>query len=242
MRMLSIVIPAYNEAERIGQTLDAYLRSFPLRTEFIIVPNGCTDGTVALVMQYQQQHSNIRVHVISEPVGKAVAVRTGLALATGDYVGYLDADGSTSPEEFQKLEQALGASDGVIASRWAPGAVVQNRAFSRTLASLTFAALVKTLFWFPYRDTQCGAKIFSKTLLQRILPHARVRNMAFDVELLLLARRADAAIVEMPTHWVDRSRSAILGTPVQLFRTSLQMFATLFLLRLRFLPLIAPRL
>ncbi len=223
------------------KTLDEYLRSFPVSTEFLIVPNGCTDGTVALAQSYQQRFPNVRVHVIPEAVGKAVAVRTGLALATGDQVGFLDADGSTSPEEFHRIHNALGSADGVVASRWAPGAVVQNRAFSRTLASLTFAAVVKAFFWLPYRDTQCGAKIFSKVLLTKILPHARVRTMAFDVELLLLARRAQAKMVEWPTHWIDRSRSAILGTPWQLFRTSLSMFAALLILRLRFLPLIAPR-
>lgn len=223
------------------KTLDAYLRSFPADTEFLIVPNGCTDGTVALAQAYQQRYPNVRVHVIPQAVGKAVAVRTGLALVTGDQIGFLDADGSTSPEEFHRLQDALGSADGVVASRWAPGAVVQNRAFSRTLASLTFAVVVKALFWLPYRDTQCGAKIFSKALLTKILPHAHVRTMAFDVELLLLARRANAQMVEWPTNWIDRSRSAILGTPWQLFRTSLSMFLALLILRLRFLPLIAPR-
>lgn len=240
--MLSIVIPAYNEEQRMGATLDAYLRTFPSSTEFILVPNGCTDGTVALAETYQQTHPNVRLHVIPEAVGKAVAVRSGLAMAKGDIVGYLDADGSTSPAEFQRLVAAVGNAEGAIASRWAPGAVVQNRGFNRTLASLAFAAIVKILFWLPYRDTQCGAKIFTHTLLQKILPHAHSRRMSFDVELLLLARRARATLVEVPTHWIDRSRSAILGTPVQLFRTSLSMFGALLLLRLRFLPLIGPRL
>lgn len=240
--MLSIVIPAYNEELRMGQTLDSYLGTFPSNTEFILVPNGCTDGTVALAKSYCHAHPNVRLHVIPEAVGKAMAVRTGLALATGDLVGYLDADGSTSPVEFQRLVSSVGSAEGAIASRWAPGAIVQNRGFNRTLASLAFAAIVKMFFWLPYRDTQCGAKIFTRTLLQKILPYARSRTMSFDVELLLLAKRAGATLVEMPTHWVDRSRSAILGTPVQLFRTSITMFAALFLLRLRFLPLIGPRL
>jgi len=238
--MLSIVIPAFNEAGRLPNTLDAYLRTFPASTEFIIVPNGCTDDTVALAQQYQQRHPNVRVEVIPEAVGKAVAVRRGLALAQGDQVAYLDADGSTSPTEFQRLLAVLGTADGVAASRWATGAVVQNRGFARTVASLAFALIVKLLFWLPYRDTQCGAKVFTRTLLQRLLPAARVKNMAFDVELLLLARRANARIVEWPTYWVDRARSAGLGSSAKLFRTSLRMLGTLFSLRLRFLPFIAP--
>ncbi len=238
---LSIVIPAYNEAAYIRKKLDQYLAVFGEAAEFIVVPNGCTDETPHIAAAYAKQYSNVRVTVIAESVGKARAVREGWRVAQGEWVAFLDADESTSAEEFQRLFAARRDADGVIASRWAPGARVENRSPLRKVASYVFAGIVKLLFWMPYRDTQCGAKIFRQKLVQRILPHTRVDNIAFDVELLLLCRRAGARIVEYPTHWVDRSDSVIIGSFGKLLRSSLSMLWTLFILRLRFLPFIAPR-
>jgi glycosyltransferase involved in cell wall biosynthesis len=238
---LSIIIPAYNEAQYLGAKLDEYLAAFSPDTEFLIVPNGCTDKTPEIAQTYAQRFPNVQVHVIPEAVGKAMAVRAGWKLAKGEWVAFLDADGSTSALEFQHIFNARRDADGVIASRWAPGARVENRSGLRKLASYVFAAVVKILFWMPYRDTQCGAKIFQRSLIQRILPFIRVRNIAFDVELLLLCRRAGANIVEYPTHWIDRSDSVIIGSPLKLVRSSLVMLWTLFSLRIRFLPFIAPR-
>lgn len=238
---LSIIIPAYNEAQYLAQKLDQYLAAFSPETEFLVVPNGCTDGTPAIARAYAVRFPNVQAHVIPEAVGKAQAVRAGWARARGEWVAFLDADGSTSATEFHRLFNARRDADGVIASRWAPGARVENRSTLRKVASYAFAAVVKLLFWMPYRDTQCGAKIFRRELIQRILPHAHVQNIAFDVELLLLCRRAGATIVEYPTHWVDRSDSVIIGSPLKLIRSSLTMLGTLISLRFRFLPFLAPR-
>ncbi len=238
---LSIIIPAYNEAQYLATKLDQYLPACPPDTEFLVVPNGCTDDTAAIAQTYAKRFPNVRVHVIAEPVGKAMAVRAGWERARGEWVAFLDADESTSATEFLRIFNARRDADGVIASRWAPGARVENRSALRKLASYVFAAAVKLLFWMPYRDTQCGAKVFRRALIQRVLPHIRVRNIAFDVELLLLCRRAGATIVEYPTHWVDRSDSVIIGSPLKLLRSSLVMLGTLLTLRLRFLPFIAPR-
>lgn len=238
---LSIVIPAYNEAAYISKKLDQYLAVFGKEAEFLVVPNGCTDETSRIAEAYAQQHPNVHVHVIAEAVGKARAVREGWRRTQGEWVAFIDADESTSAEEFQRLFAARGDADGVIASRWAPGSRVENRSPLRLVASYIFAWAVKVLFWMPYRDTQCGAKIFRQELVRRILPHARVDNIAFDVELLLLCRRANARIVEYPTHWIDRSDSVIIGSFAKLLHSSFTMLWTLFTLRLRFLPLIAPR-
>ncbi|PIS40911.1 MAG: glycosyl transferase [Candidatus Kerfeldbacteria bacterium CG08_land_8_20_14_0_20_43_14] len=240
--MISIVIPVYNEEKIISKTLTAYLNYFSKGFfEFIIVPNGCTDRTVEIVRKFQKSHSNLIIKEIKESVGKAEAVRRGLALAKGNLVAYLDADFSTSPEEFQRLLEAMHNADGVIASRLAPGAIVENRTHLRMAAGKTFAKIVKLFFWMPYHDTQCGAKIFTKTLLEKILPLSKVNNVAFDVELLLLAKSAKARIIELPSHWVDRSDSVIIGSQIRLLKTSLKMLFTLINLRLRFLPFFAPK-
>jgi dolichol-phosphate mannosyltransferase len=232
--MLSIIIPAYNEAEYIGTKLDQYLATFNKDVEFLVVPNGCKDQTAEIAQTYAEKHSNVHVHVIPEAVGKAAAIRAGWGRASGDWVAFLDADGSTSAEEFQRIFQSRGNADGVIASRWAPGAIVENRSGLRKLASYIFALIVKLVFWMPFRDTQCGAKIFKKELVQKILPHMRVNNIAFDVELLLLCRQLRARIVEYPTHWIDRSDSVIIGSPLKLIRSAIVMLGTLFILRFRF--------
>lgn len=240
--MISIVVPAYNEEKIISKTLTAYLKYFSKSSfEFVIVPNGCTDKTVDIVRTFQKDYSNLVIEQIKEPVGKAEAVRRGLVKAKGNVVAYLDADFSTSPEEFQKLLEAMHDADGVIASRLAPGAIVENRTRLRMAAGKTFAAIVKMLFWMPYHDTQCGAKIFTKVLLEKILPLSKVNNIAFDVELLLLAKHAKARIIELPTHWMDRSDSVIIGNPTRLVKTSLKMLFTLINLRFRFLPFFAPK-
>lgn len=241
--MLSIVIPAYNEAAFIGAKVESYLaacHTANIDTELIVVPNGCTDATADIARTYATD-ARVRVLEIPEPVGKARAIRAGWRIAKGEWVAFVDADGSTSAQEFLQLFAARGDADGVIASRWAPGARVENRTVLRLMASYVFALAVKLLFWMPYRDTQCGAKIFRASLVQRILPHARVHNIAFDVELLLLCRQARARIVEYPTHWIDRSASVIIGTPSTLLRNSLRMLGTLLHLRLRFLPPLSPR-
>jgi glycosyltransferase involved in cell wall biosynthesis len=232
--MLSIIIPAYNEAGYIAAKLEELLKQFGTSVEIIVVPNGCVDATASIAQSYAAKHKNVLVHVIPEAVGKAEAVREGWRHAHGDWVAFLDADGSTSASEFQCLFNALQGADGVIASRWAPGARVENRTALRKAASYIFALVVKLLFWMPYRDTQCGAKIFKRSVILKILPHSRVQNIAFDVELLLLCRHFGARIVEYPTHWIDRSASVIIGTPMKLLRSSVIMLWTLLRLRFRF--------
>ncbi len=235
---LSIIIPAYNEAERIPGMLESYARTFP-EAEILVVPNGCTDDTATVVRKLAIAHPNIIVQEIRETVGKAVAVRTGWEHAHGEWLAFVDADGSTSAAEFQRILQARDSADGVIASRWKRGANVENRTALRELASYLFAVIVKLLFWLPYRDTQCGAKVFRRSFITPYLAHARVTNMAFDVELLLLMRAQRARIIEFPTHWVDSSDSAVLGSPWKLVRNSLTMLKTLFILRFQSSPLTA---
>ena len=168
---------------------------------------------------------NVRVHVIAEAVGKAMAVRAGWERANGDWVAFL-MRWSTSATEFQHIFSARRDADGVIVR--APGAKSRtDRHFGSWPA--TFALAVK-LVLMPYRDTQCGANIPSRTH-PAILPFIRVRNIAFDVEILLLCRQAGASIVNT-RHWVDRSDSVIIGSPSKLIRSSLAMLGTLLTLRM----------
>ena len=109
---LSIVVPAYNEEARIGRMLDAYLpfftRRYPGDIEFIVSINGSNDSTEAIVRSYQPRHPELRVTVDPNPIGKGGAIIAGGKLATGQWIGFVDADGATPPEAFDDLLQQIG--------------------------------------------------------------------------------------------------------------------------------------
>jgi glycosyltransferase involved in cell wall biosynthesis len=232
--LLSIVIPAYNEETRIGHMLRRYLDySWPLDVEYIVVLNGCRDRTLEIVQSFSAEAGRrLRIITISEAIGKGGAVRQGFTLADGDYIGFADADGATEPGEFNKLIQKLPDYDGVIASRWKRGSQMIGRNFMRKIISLGFIVFVKLLFWMPFFDTQCGAKVFKKNFLKEILPRLKVDNMAFDVELLYRARQVHGRIAEVPTKWINRDSSAALGSPLGTISSGLRMLFTLMQIRL----------
>lgn len=229
MIKLSIVIPAYNEEKRIAATLDEYLKFFTKDTEIIVVLNGCTDNTEQAIAPYQQKFSDIlQVINIKEAIGKGGAVQLGFKKSKGEIIGFVDADGSTSPIEYKKLVDSLNGYDAIIASRWLKGAAMKNRAMLRKAASKIFVWVVKLIFHMPFSDTQCGAKIFKREKILSLLPHLQEKGMAFDVELLYLAYTQGLKIKEVPTIWIDKPGSQILGSPWRVVSKGLIMFKTLF--------------
>ncbi|MDP2683926.1 MAG: glycosyltransferase [bacterium] len=234
-KFLTIIIPSYNEADRLGGTLDQYLRFFKQEDiDFLVVLNGCTDGTLNIAQKYQKEHPDRVSYLdIKEAIGKGGAIREGFKVAQAKYISFLDADASTSPEEFQKLIDNLDQADGVIASRWKKGSKIIGANFIREVVSIGFIVFVKILFWMSYVDTQCGAKIFKSEVIKKILPRMRINNMTVDVEILYLIKQEGYKIIEIPTIWEDNSdSSAALGSPFKLFKASFGMFSTL--LKIRF--------
>lgn len=228
---LTIVIPAYNEAERIAPTLEAYAEEFGQRAELLVVLNGCTDRTASVVAGVQQRYPEvIRLVDIPEPIGKGGAVKRGMLMAAGQAIGFVDADGATRPQEFRRLSEKLRQADGVIASRWLPGSEVYNRSsLLRRVASRTFRLITKTMFHLPYADTQCGAKIFRRKVIETVAAKLQITNMAFDVELLMRARAAGFRVIEEPTVWTDYR--TVLSSPTKFVTTSLSVFRSLLLLQ-----------
>lgn len=230
---LSIVVPAYNEENRIGYMLDRYLNYFSnIDAEFIIVLNGCRDNTIGIVKSFQGNFPD-RIHIIDIPeaIGKGGALRQGFSFAQGDFIGFVDADASTEPGEFEKLIQAVNLHDGAFASRWKPGSQMLGRNLMRKITSFVFAKFVKIIFWMPFYDTQCGAKIFKKKVIKQVLPKLRVDNMATDVEIIYRLRQFGDDLEEIPTIWTDKNSSALLGSPLRLVINSLKMLMTLFTIR-----------
>jgi len=233
---LSIVVPAYNEEQRIRPFLDAYTTHFLERydgeVEFIIVVNGSSDRTAEIAQEYASRFEQIEVIVEPEKVGKGGALMLGLAAATGDVVGYVDADGSTPPEAFEDLIGRIGDGGAVIASRWFPESVVYPRQrLARRVASRCFNFLVRLLFRLRITDTQCGAKVLTAEALRAILPALGLTRWAFDVDLLFQLRRAGFTILEAPTTWHD-----VGGSQLRIGRASLEMFVAICRLRLVYSP------
>lgn len=231
---LTIVIPAMNEERRIGATLDNYASSYP-KAEILVVINGTTDNTEQVVKNTLQKHRNVRYLVFPGRIGKGGAVIEGFRAARGAMIGFVDADSSTGPAEFAKLVDRLGQDGniiGCIASRRIKGAnVPTEKPFFRLVAGYGFNILVRILFWLPYSDTQCGAKLFKAAPLRQVLPKLAVKGWAFDVGLLYELRRL-GRIAEVPITWYDSK-----GSKVRLVRTVWQMFISVMQLRLLHSPL-----
>jgi len=228
---LRIVVPAYNEESRIVPTLRDYCGVFSEDAHVVVVANGCNDATADAVRNLQREFGNLSLIDIPNAIGKGGAVRVGLSTGDEPFVGFVDADGSTSAREFARLFDALrnSTADAVIGSRWLPESEVKPRQrFVRRLASRTFNSIVRVLFGLPLRDTQCGAKVFRRQALRAILASLEVADFAFDIEVLWLLRRAGYQIAERATVWSDR-----LGTKVRIFGSSWAMLLSVLRLRLR---------
>ncbi len=193
---LSVVIPAYNEAARIGGTLEGLLSRLGPDCEVIVVADG-TDGTAAIV----ERHGDARLRLLRFPerLGKGGAVRAGLEAARGDAVGFLDADGSVDAEQFGKLVRELDRCHAAVASRrLAESQVLGREPWPRRVSSRVFSWVVNALFGLGVRDTQCGAKVFRREPLRAVLPSLTCSGYEFDVELLWRIKAAGYSIREVP--------------------------------------------
>jgi len=234
---LSIVVPAYNEEARIGKMLEAYLPFFAERYgsdfELIVSINHSSDATEAVVRSLLPKHTQLRVSVDPNPIGKGGAILEGGALATGDFIGFVDADGATPPAAFDDLLQHIGEAGLIIASRRLPGSIVSPRQpWMRRLASRIFNGLVRVLFKLQITDTQCGAKLMSAEAWRAIVPQIGLTKWAFDVDMLFQTRRARYPIKEIPTTWRD-----VGGSKLKVGRVSFQMLLAISRLRLLYSPL-----
>ncbi len=233
---LSIVIPAYNEESRIRPMLDAYTGFFTERygrdVEFIIVVNGSRDRTAEIARTYGARIPQISVIEEADAIGKGGAVIMGFKHASGDCVGFADADGSTPPEAFDDLVVHIGDAGAIIASRWFPESVVEPRqTVRRQIFSRVFNFTINLLFRLGLSDTQCGAKVLRREALEEVLPDLGLTRWAFDVDLLFHIHRRGYRIIEWPTTWHD-----IGGSQLRLVRASFEMFIAIIRLRLLYSP------
>ena len=235
-----LLIPAYNEEQRIGPVLREFAqyfrRHYSGKFQLVVVLNGCVDNTLGVVQQVSQEFSEISALNFPGRIGKGGALIEGLKISSAtDLVGYVDADGATSPKAFHELMKLCqGNLDCIIGSRWLPGAVLhQSQTWLRRFVSRGFHAIVQALFWMNFQDTQCPAKVMRRTVVETILPALRIADLAFDVNLLYVLKRAGFTIREVPTEWTDKVGSKVTQS---LLRSSVVMFLSVVRLRLVYSP------
>jgi len=201
---LSIIIPAYNEERRIESSLDEYLPHFsnrPYDTEFIIIIEG-DDKTLDIVKNFQKSYKNIVWEYSHCRLGKGGAIVRGFKHATGDLIGFVDADASTKPQAFEDLVKNISINDGVIASRKISGAkLVRKEPLLQRVGSRGFNTLVRLMFFLPFKDTQCGAKLFTRQAVLAVLPELGITEFSFDIDLLFRLVKKGFKIKELPTVW-----------------------------------------
>jgi dolichyl-phosphate beta-glucosyltransferase len=217
---LSVVIPAYNEEKRLGPTvarIQEYLAAQSYTSDILVVNNASTDRTGEVARAAGRaspagrpspagRASPAGVKVIDEPRrGKGAAVRTGMLAALGDYALFSDADLSTPIKEVEKLlARVADGYDIVIASRGLPASnIVKHQPWYRELVGRLGNVLVRMVAVRGIADTQCGFKLFSREVAQRLFRVARLRGAAFDVEVLFIAQRHGLRIAEVPVTWID---------------------------------------
>ena len=230
----SLVIPAFNEAERIGQTLRAtlgYLETTSPQSELIVVNDGSTDATSEIVREVFAARTGVSARLLehSPNRGKGAAVRQGLLAATAPIGLFSDADLSTPIEEAPKLIEpiAAGELDVAFGSRALDRNLIgQHQPWRREQGGRVFNLIVRLATGLPYWDTQCGFKAFRLDVFRPILERAKTDGFGFDVELLHLARQANLRMKEIPVRW-----NHVEGSKVSFFRDSLRMLREIAALR-----------
>lgn len=213
--VLSVVIPAYNEVNRIPHTLaqvQSYLVALPYPTELLVVDDGSSDATVAVVEQVMQTMPLLRL-IKNDHRGKGYTVRTGMLAANGEYILFCDADLATPIEEWAKLYAMLQhGADIAIGSREGLGAQRIGEPWYRHMMGRVFNTVVRSVTLGGIQDTQCGFKAFSAEAAQHIFGAVQLYGAnsgvvqgaavtAFDVEVLFLARKWGYVIRESPVVW-----------------------------------------
>jgi dolichol-phosphate mannosyltransferase len=232
---LSVLLPAYNEAERLRTNLLEVLRTLDEAPadagthpfELILVDDGSSDDTASIARAVAQIDDRVRVVSYAPNAGKGAALHRGFEVARGNLVAFLDADLDLHPRLLLDLLQVLRTqnADVVIGSKRHPASHVDYPVLRR-LYSAAYFGLTQLLFNLPVHDTQTGIKLFKREVLQNAFPRMQVRQYAFDLELLALANLAGARIAEAPVTVTSQrlSQRIHFGAVVTMFVDTLKIW------------------
>jgi len=236
MKKVRIIIPAYNEENRIARTLDNYCSFFKkaekngIKAEIYIVINNTRDRTPEIVKNFMKKFKNLKFIDIKDK-GKGLTIIRGFrdSLEAGNFelIGFVDADMATEAQDFYDLIINIDNYDGIIASRWMNGSVVEHKdSVIRKIYSAGFNLLARMILGLNYKDTQCGAKLFKKEALEKIINQLGITQWAFDIDILYKMKLQNLQVKEIPTHWRDMAGSKVKNS------TAVQMFFALIRIRL----------
>lgn len=220
---LSVVIPAYNEALRLPQSLDSvlnFLRQQTYESEILVSDDGSRDQTVALA---KEKLSGFRHQILTTPQnrGKGHAVRQGMLAAEGQYILFTDADLSTPITEVPRFLQCLQAEcDVAIGSRALPDSQIEvHQNILRESMGKIFNLIAQRLAFKGIRDSQCGFKCFRKEAARRLFAEQKLDGFSFDVEIVYLAQKQGYRILELPVIWRNspQSRVQVFSDPLKMF-------------------------
>ena len=213
---LSVIIPAYNETQRILPYLESitkYLAARGRPYEVLVVDDGSTDGTADLVEKFRSDERAVRAIRLPKNMGKGCAVRTGMQAAHGELRLIADADGAAPIQEVERLEARLTeGADIAIGSRFLAS---QDRRYKvrarwhRSVFGHWFNLLVQRLGIAGITDTQCGFKLFREAVARDLFSVARVNGYGYDLEVLYVAQRRGYRIAEVPINWTDQPGSKV---------------------------------
>lgn len=211
----SIIIPAYNEAERIGASLDrilGYIAESRWSAEIIVVNDGSRDNTSQVVQEYSRRNPIIRVLENPGNRGKGYSVRNGMLNASGQVLLFTDADLSSPIEEANKLFAVVesGQADVAIGSRYLQSELqTRKQPLHRRMLGRAFNGALRMILGLSYVDTQCGFKAFNRKAVTMIFPNMKIERWGFDPEILFLARRYGLRVAEVAVSWAHDHRSKI---------------------------------
>ena len=210
----SIVIPAYNEAARIGGALEAVLACVHQRgwnAEIVVVDDGSRDETAAIVNAFAAKNPEVRMLQNPGNHGKGYSVRNGILHSFGEIVMFTDADLSAPIEEADGLIAAIAAgADIAIGSRWLERTRQTIRQpLYRQFFGRCFNAVTRAIMGLPYADTQCGFKAFTRAAALTVFQLQTIERWGFDPEILFIARKRGYRVVEVPVSWAHDERTRI---------------------------------
>jgi glycosyltransferase involved in cell wall biosynthesis len=233
---LALVVPAFNEAQRLTKTLPtmlAYLETHRPGSELIVVDDGSTDETAQVAETIFEKHPGGAARVLRslQNHGKGHAVRQGLLATNAPIALFSDADLSTPLSELPGIVRPIegGEYDIVFGSRALDRKLIgQRQSWQREQGGRVFNGIVRLMTGLPFSDTQCGFKAFRMAAARPIIERAQVDGFGFDVELLFLAQKAGLRLRELPVRWDHHA-----GSKVHLVHDSLRMFGEIMGLRAR---------
>lgn len=226
---ISIILPAFNEADRIGSSLEKicnFLLSTHIQSEIIVVDDGSTDGTGEIVSSFMSK--GVRLISNNKNEGKGYSVRNGFIESKGEWVLFTDSDLSTPIEELHRLlEVATEGADMVIGSRALDRRkILVHQPWPRVLGGILYNWFVQSILQLPIKDSQCGFKLIHREHLKPVFEEQTICRFGFDAELLFLAQRKGLKIIEIPVIWSHDE-----GSKVRFLSDGLRMFVDLFKIR-----------